>query len=150
MMVISLHLCWQRERCKDLGLNYTLGIICENEATNKAQEIRHLVHRREKNISPDGNCLFRSLSYVITGTDSNHQVIRELIQVIKKIKVEYRESSKFCNARNDLLPERQSQSMDEYLRVSLIDCIGSWGFEIFIMAQILKTGILVYKGDERN
>ena len=64
--------CWQREKCKDLGLNYTLGIIYENEATNKALEIRRLVPSREKRISPDGNCLFRSLSFVITGTDYNH------------------------------------------------------------------------------
>ena len=71
--------CWQKNKCKDLRLNYTLGIIYENEATNKALEIRCLVPSREKRISPDGNCLFRSLSFVITGTDYNHQLIRELI-----------------------------------------------------------------------
>ena len=127
--------CWQREQCEDLGLNYTLGIIYENEATNKALEIRRLVPSREKRISPDGNCLFRSLSF-ITGTDYNHQLIRELI--VNKMKGEYREqSSKYCNAHNDLLPESKCQSVEEYLKISMMDRIGSWGtdLEIFLMAQ---------------
>ena len=147
----AVNSCWQREKCKDLGLNYTLGIIYENEATNKALEIRRLVPSREKRISPDGNCLFRSLSFVITGTDYNHQLIRELI--VNKVKGEYREqSSKYCNAHNDLLPESKCQSVEEYLKISMMDCIGSWGtdLEIFLMAQILRTDIFVYKDDERN
>ena len=69
------------------------------------------------------------------------------------MKGEYREqSSKYCNAHNDLLPESKCQSVEEYLKISMMDCIGSWGtdLEIFLMAQILRTDISVYKDDERN
>ena len=69
------------------------------------------------------------------------------------MKGEYREqSSKYCNAHNDLLPESKCQSVEEYLKISMMDRIGSWGtdLEIFLMAQILRTDIFVYKDDERN
>ena len=58
---------------------YAKGLLCENEATEKSLEIRQLIPSREKRISPDGNCLFRSLAYVITETDRYHQPLRELL-----------------------------------------------------------------------
>ena len=60
-------------------MTYTKGVLYENDAIDKSLEIRQLIPSRDKRISPDGNYLFRSLSYVITGTDYYHQQIRELI-----------------------------------------------------------------------
>ena len=86
-------------------MTYTKGVLYKNEAIEKFLEIRQLIPSRENRISPDGNGLFRSLSYVIAGTDSYHQQLRGLL--IQKMKGEYRETcSKYCNARNDLLPKR--------------------------------------------
>ena len=70
---------WQKERCKFLQMTYTKGVLYENEAIDKSLEIRQLIPSREKRISPDCKCLFRSLSYVITWTDHYHQQIRELL-----------------------------------------------------------------------
>ena len=42
-------------------------------------EIRKLFPSKGKRISPDGNCLFSSLSHVITGTDYYHTEILELL-----------------------------------------------------------------------
>ena len=42
-------------------------------------EIRKLVPSKEKRIAPDGNRLFSSLSYILTGTNHNHKEIRELL-----------------------------------------------------------------------
>ena len=35
--------------------------------------------RSLRNVQPDGNCYFRALSYVITGSEAQHMVIREAI-----------------------------------------------------------------------
>lgn len=141
---------WQKEKRKFLQMTYTKGVLYENEAIEKSLEIRQLIPSRENRISPDGNGLFRSLSYVIAGTDSYHQQIRGLL--IQKMKGEYRETcSKYCNARNDLLPEARCNTIEEYLKISLMDRLGSWGtdLEIFLAAQILGTDIFVYKDESK-
>ena len=35
--------------------------------------------RRVRHILGDGNCLFRSLSYIITGTEAQHLQVREAL-----------------------------------------------------------------------
>ena len=52
---------------------FVSGVIYENQAIDKSMEIRKLVPSKEKRIAPDGNCLFSSLSYILTGTDHNHK-----------------------------------------------------------------------------
>ena len=54
---------WQRQKCKEFLFTFVCGVIYENEASDKTLEIRKLAPSKEKRISPDGNCLFRSLSY---------------------------------------------------------------------------------------
>ena len=45
------------------------GVLYKNESADKNLQICELRPSKEKRISPDGNCLFRSISYVITGSD---------------------------------------------------------------------------------
>ena len=52
---------WQREKCKFLQLTYVCGVLYENESADKTLQIRELRSSKEKRISPDGNCLFRSI-----------------------------------------------------------------------------------------
>ena len=123
---------WQKTKCKTLKLSYVNGILYTNEAKDKSLEIRELRPSKEKRISPDGNCLFSSLSYIITGSDHFHKEIRELL--VENMKGAYREiCSRYCYCKQDL--------------DSMIDRIGSWGtdMELFLAAQILKTDIFVYQ-----
>ena len=64
-----------------------------------------LAPSKEKQISPDGNCLFSSLSYVITGSDYYHKEISELL--VRKMKNEFRTvCTNYCSAHYDFLPEQ--------------------------------------------
>ena len=142
---------WQRQKCKDLMFTFVVGVIYENEAYDKTLEIRKLAPSKEKRISPDGNCLFRSLSYILTGSDDYHKEIRELL--IQNMKNKYREiCTNYCIAHYNLLPEHQCNSIEDYIEGSLMARarVGSWGtdLELILAAQIIKTDIFVYKDGE--
>ena len=137
---------WQRQKCKEFMFTYILGVIYENEAFDKSLEIRKLAPSKEKRASPDGNCLFSSLSYVVTGSDHYHKEFRELL--VTNMKNKYRtECTNYCTAKYDLLPEKHCNTIEEYITVSLMDRVGSWGtdLELFLADQLLKTDIFVFK-----
>ena len=78
---------WQRQKCKELLFTYISDVIYESETFDKTLDIRKLVPSKEKRISPDGNCLFSSLSFIITGSDHYHKEIRELLITNMKINI---------------------------------------------------------------
>ena len=137
---------WQREKCKFLQLTYVCGVLYENESKDKNSQIRELRPSKEKRISPDGNCLFRSISYVITGSDHYHQEIREVL--IQNMKGKYREEcTRYCYTQNDILLGGVCCSIEQYIQKSKIDRNRSWGTdqELFLTAILLKTDIFVYR-----
>ena len=117
----------------------------------KTLELRKLAPSKEKRISPDGNCLFSSLSYILTGSDHCHKEIRELL--IHNMRNNYRDiCTNYCGAHYSLLPEHQCKTIEEYIQVSMMARDGSWGtdLELFLTAQILKTDIFVYKDTDHT
>ena len=88
---------WQRQKYKEFMFTYVSGVIYENEAFDKSLEIRKLAPSKEKRVSPDGNCLFSSLSYVVTGSDHHHKEFRELL--ITNMRNKFRtECTNYCTA----------------------------------------------------
>ena len=83
--------------------------------------------------SADGNCLFRALSYVITGRQVYHSQMRA--RIVNHMK----------HIENFLLPHINS-SLDSYLANSQMARNGVWGTEIEILsaASLLSTDIFVY------
>ncbi|XP_020897308.2 uncharacterized protein LOC110236158 [Exaiptasia diaphana] len=81
----------------------------------------------------DGNCLFRALSYAITGRQSYHRDIRS--KVVHHMKT----------IEHDLKPHLNC-SVDHYLENSRMNTDGTWGtdIEIFAAASYLSTDIYVY------
>ena len=137
---------WQKDKCKMLKLSYIIGIVSEDQSTEKKLDIRRFAPSKEKRISPDGNCLFSSLSYVITGTDCFHKEIREIL--LENMKGQYKDiCTNYCCSHYELLPESRCHSVDDYITKSKMQILGSWGtdMEIFLAAQLLTTDIFVYR-----
>ena len=137
---------WQKDKCKMLKLTFIIGIVSEDQSTEKKLDIRRLAPSKEKRISPDGNCLFSSLSYVITGTDCFHKEIRE--NLLENMKGQYKDiCTNYCCSHYELLPEYRCHSVDDYITKSKMHLLGSWGtdMEIFLAVQILTTDIFVYR-----
>lgn len=84
-------------------------------------------------INGDGNCLFRSFSYIITGRQSYHSLIRKkIVDHMKTIE-------------SDLFPHTGS-SVDEYLLRTKMGNVGVWGTDIEILtaASLFCCDIFVY------
>lgn len=64
---------WQREKCELLKLHPCRSRVC----LKKCQLLESPLVIRP--VVKDGNCLFRSLSYCITGTQNNHRDIRKKV-----------------------------------------------------------------------
>ena len=84
-------------------------------------------------IQGDGNCLFRSLSYLVTGRQVYHKIIRSKI-------VEH-----MRNIENSLHPHINS-SLEEYLVRTGMNSQSVWGTDIEILTacSLLETDIYVY------
>ena len=92
------------------------------------------VHR----VEGDGNCLFYSLCYIITGSIREHLTLRSLI-------VQHLRTHIGCWR---LLPNfiDQDQSIDEYIERTRIDQRGVWGssVEMAVLAHMLGANIASY------
>ena len=65
----------QRDICRDLGMNF----IEANECVLGGTDVRLKPPTSIRSIGGDGNCLFRALSYAVTGSESQHHVVRRQI-----------------------------------------------------------------------
>ena len=68
---------WQKDRCNSLGLPYIHGNI-EHHSTQVMVPV-NLCPSSTARIVADGNCFFRSLSFVLTGSQDYHQEVHLLV-----------------------------------------------------------------------
>ena len=72
---------------------------------------------QKHSIQEDGNCLFRALSYIVTGRQTDHHILRsKVIEHMKTIEVY-------------LLPHMKC-SLENYLQKSQMTSSGTWGTDI--------------------
>ena len=92
--------------------------------------------RRVRLIIGDGNCLFRSFSYLITGTERQHAQVRRTIV------------NHFRLIEHWMLPHfsHQYPSATEYIEGTHMDRNGTCGrdIEILTLAHVLNTCVYVY------
>ena len=68
--------------------------------------------------------------------------------LVENMKGDFREiCNNYCYSNKDLLSKGQCYSIEQYIKASMIDRVGSWGtdMELFLAAQLLKTDIFVYR-----
>ena len=84
-------------------------------------------------VQGDGNCLFRALSYVVTGRQMYHGIIRQKI-VQHMSTIEY------------LLIPQMNNSFKEYLNHTKMSYHGTWGSDVELIAasHLFETDIFVY------
>ena len=90
--------------------------------------------RRTRQTKGDGNCYFRSISYLLYGSEENHQIIRD--QVVTHM----------THNIHSRLQDYVSQPVDSYLQQSAMQNNGVWATDAEIMstASLLGIDIVVY------
>ena len=88
-------------------------------------------------IVADGNCFFRSLSFVLTGSQDYHQEVRLLVTTYM-----------IDNTGNLQLSSliKDGERMENYIEQSKMQLLGTWATEIEIIASalLLQTTFYVY------
>ena len=90
--------------------------------------------RRTYKTKGDGNCYFRAISYILTGTEDNHILLRD--------KVVQHMNTGITKQLQDYL----NQNVEEYIHISGISRDGVWATdaEILATANLLRLDIVVY------
>ena len=127
---------WLRSKCIQLGLTYVTEIIQPN--TYIGQDLKCVVPFAELPILGDGNCLFRALSAILTGSQESFSKIRaEICRFIVTQGAGF--ISRYLEIKmKDLTPA-------EYLRKSHMDTNYIWGTDVEVVAfsKMLDVDIFV-------
>ena len=88
-----------------------------------------------KSIQGDGNCLFRTFSYVLTGVENQHMKIHEIII-----------SHMYTIGHLLIGPHITETSVNEYIYKTQMDKDKTWGtyVEILVFSHLLQTSVLSY------
>ena len=128
-----VHEQWQRTACNLTGLQFVSRCDLEGGGPSVPLTRPH----RVRHILGDGNCLFRSLSYIITGTEAQHLQVREALLnhlvSIEDMMIGHHISGEYS-------------SVVEYIRGANMDRNGTWGtdIELITASHMLNTSLSMY------
>ena len=118
---------WQRKVCQQLGLQYV-------HTTPGGPDVKLKHPASVYNIKGDGNCLFHALSYIITGSEKEHILLRRLI-------TEYMKSTAECSSLLDNYIEGEYATIDEYIKDVKMDTAGMWGTTAEMLTLAYMLGV---------
>ena len=130
---------WQRHWCSMLGLVCTK--IYDRSSGSSDTPLTAPTARCVQHILGDGNCLFRSLSFVLTGSQQSHMNVRSLIcEHMHKI------------SRLMLSHISPCTSVQEYISDSRTNVSTVWGSnrEIYTFANMCQVNVYVYDMHRRS
>ena len=145
---------WQLRVCRLLGL----GFCGPNRITPGSPNAPLANPVGFKNIRGDGNCMFRSLSFIITGSEDHMHVRRAIIRHMRDIGNVLWESqiSPLLNNLRSIgevsVGNNQSPNADhmaginQYIAATRMDHDKTWGseVEIMVLAHLLDTAVYSY------
>ena len=132
---------WQRSACRTVGVQFhrasSLGTGGHDVPLTEPDPAT------TKSICGDGNCLFRSFSYILTGSERQHMAVR--LAIVEHMKL----YSDFFIQHTD---KTRYTSMQQYIEDKEMNQTSTWGtdVEILAMAHLLKTCVYIYDTEEGN
>jgi len=118
-----------RRMCSTLKINFKKKPGYKSEGPRNPSPIK--LHR----IKGDGNCLFRSLAYAVSGSEDSHMQVRDaVVQHMQEKGV------------GKLLTKYIGQNVKRYVNESRMESCGVWATDAEIMgaAHLLQVDIVVY------
>jgi len=103
----------------------------------------------------DGNCLFRSLSYIITGSEDQHlnlhtAIIQHMLS-IPHMFIGYGSDGK-PNCINLMCHPRHFDSIEDYIHQTRMDqdCIWGTNVETACLAHLISSPVYCYDASQQN
>ena len=127
---------WQRQACQQLGLRF----VSDNGSAPCGPNVPLAYPACGKKIQGDGNCLFRALCYVVTGSERQHFRLRSVI--VEHIR-SLAQSVHGLYLEGNLMMQ---ENLEEYLVQSDMQCNGVWGtdVEVVVAAHLLDVNIAMF------
>ena len=135
------------EICNTLRLNVRVSLGTNNLNNHMSMPLNYYIPSRTYCILGDGNCLFSSLAYSVTGCSDNCHIIRKCI--VDGMSSSLKEKcGKFINNK---YPNTYRSALD-YLNKTSMRCNGVWGgdLELFTAGLLFNTDIWVYSKETGN
>ena len=126
---------WQRATCENMGLIY----CGSNRISPGGLHIPLTVPASVRSIKGDGNCFFRSISYIITGCEEQHEFVRRTILIHMRA---------FGHLLFLWLNGRTIDNVEEYIQLSGMEADGTWATDVEMFALSHLLGICLYAFDE--
>ena len=135
---------WQRNACIRMGLRFVHVFECQAGGVGIILRCPNLQTLR--NVQGDGICLFRAMSYIITGSEKQHLEIRNAILrymlSIENLLVGYDSHGNY----NYLQPFGHS-SVQNYIDSRELTRTGTWGSEVEMICLSHMLNTVVYSFD---
>ena len=139
---------WQRQACELLGIRFVRPFQRQDGGPHVILTRPDL--RSLRSIGGDGNCLFRALCYIISGSEDQHEDLRSAIVAHMLSIPELVSGTGPDGNRNYLVTYDDGySSVEDYLARSDMAESGVWGgdFEMCILAHLLNTPIYSFQAD---
>ena len=144
---------WQHNACETIGLQFKSLFVHSNGGPDVV--LTRPDCRSLKKIKGDGNCLFRALCFIITGSEDQHFALRtkiiEHMLCIPHMFEGYGADGEM-NCINLFHHPTQYESVDDYIQRSRIDTDGVWGtnVEMACLAHILQAPVYCFDASQRR
>ena len=140
---------WQRQTCRLLNLRFVRPF--ERESGGPDVILTRPDTFRIRRIYGDGNCLFRAMSFIITGSESQHFEIRTSI-IAHMLRIPELLTGRGVDGHNNYLSYYHGgyHSVENYLvRTNMADD-GTWGtdLEMSLLAHMLDIVVYSYKAGQ--
>ena len=139
---------WQRRACELLGIRFIRPFQRQDGGPDTILTRPDL--RSMKSVGGDGNCLFRALCYIISGSEHQHLQVRAAIVAHMRSIADLVSGFGPDGNRNYLVTyDHGYSSVEEYFARSHMAEHSRWGrdFEMCILAHLLDTPVYSFQGD---
>ena len=140
---------WQRQACRLLNLRFVQPFERESGGPDVILTLPDTFHLRR--IGGDGNCLFRAMSFIITGSEGQHFEIRTSI-IAHMLNIPELLTGRGADGHNNYLSYYHGgyRSVEIYLARTNMANEGAWGtdLEMSLLAHMLDIVVYSYKAGQ--
>ena len=124
---------WQQEKCESLGLIFLHGnsLQCKDSMRVGISQAAKANYR----IREDGNCFFRSIAQILTGSQDDHQEVRLLVTSHMSHNLTITDHARLLDP---------NETMEIYLMGTKMQSIGEWATDVELSAAASMLSTTIY------